>query len=112
MDEEQLKDYHNGNLVFFDSTVTIEGPRGEEIGHDSLGESCYYADKIQDFYTAHRHPDPFQRNSSIMREARGKNVVICHYFPSMVREACARAREYMNKQISNYQDVLALERRV
>lgn len=61
-----------------------------EIGRDVLGGCSYRS--FEEFYTAHRDPDPMNRNCSIMRASRGENVSICHYFPDMVRKAIRDAR--------------------
>jgi hypothetical protein len=61
-----------------------------ELASDYLGGCAY--NSVREFYTAHRDTDPMNRNCSIMRAARGENVVICHYFPSMVQEAVSAAR--------------------
>lgn len=82
----------SGEYVAFASHVVVELD-GEEIARDSLFGSVYAADRVEEFWTAHRDPDPMNRNCSIMREARGANVVICHYFPSMVATACQEARD-------------------
>jgi hypothetical protein len=81
-----------GEYVAFDSVVTVELD-GEEIGRNSLCGSVYVSDGVASFYTDHRCDDPMNRNCSAMRAARGDNVVICHYFPDMVSQAIAEARE-------------------
>ena len=91
MDDEQRESVAIGRLVFFDTRISVY-KNGKRIGETWLGESCYYDDEMQDFITAHRDADPMNRNSSIMRAAKGDNVVICHYFPSMVKEAIDDAR--------------------
>lgn len=89
----------NGELVAFDSLVRVWliNPHGEdfEIAWDSLGGSVYGADSYDEFFKAHRDSDAMNRNCSLMRDARGANVVICHYFPDMVRNAIRAARETM-----------------
>lgn len=84
----------SGEYVAFESSVIVELD-GEEIGRDSLYGSVYSADSVSEFWTAHRDSDPMNRNCSIMRAARGENVVICHYFPDMVRSAVREAREHV-----------------
>lgn len=81
----------SGEYVAFDSTVEVELD-GVVIAHNTMGGSVYSADTVAEFFTAHRDPDPMNRNCSIMRAARGANVVICHYFPGMVAEAIEDAR--------------------
>jgi hypothetical protein len=85
-----VDDIRNGRIAWFDARVRISTD-GRELGADYLG-GCAYGD-ISDFYTEHRVADPLDRNSSIMRASRGSNVYICHYFPSMVGEACREARK-------------------
>jgi hypothetical protein len=65
---------------------------GREIATDYLGNCVYVS--ADDFARGHRDPDPMNRNCSAMRAARG-NVSICHYFPGMVSEAVAYARNYL-----------------
>ena len=84
----------SGEYVAFDSRVVIELD-GIEIASDSLGGSIYVADDIADFWRAHRDADPLNRNCSVMRAARGGNVVICHYFPGMVAQAIDEARRVL-----------------
>lgn len=86
----------SGEYVAFDSRVTVHLD-GQEVGSDSLGGSVYAADEVDTFWTDHRCPDPLDRNCSIMRKARGTNVVICHYFPDMVHQAIADARNTLAK---------------
>ncbi len=82
----------SGEYVAFDSDVEISlNANGAVIARDSLGGSVYAADEVADFYTAHRDPNPMNRNCSLLRAARGK-VNICHYFPDMVRTAVQEAR--------------------
>ncbi|RWF33768.1 hypothetical protein [Mesorhizobium sp.] len=81
----------SGEFVAFDSAVIVELD-GEEIARNTLGGSVYDSDRVAEFWTDHRCSDPMNRNSSIMRAARGSNVSICHYFPDMVREAIGEAR--------------------
>lgn len=68
--------------------VTVDG---RELSVDYLGNSIY--EDVTKFVTAHRDPNPMNRNCSIMRAARGGNVCICHYFPGMVSEAISAARK-------------------
>lgn len=83
-----------GEFVAFDSAVTVSLD-GREIAADYLGASVYAADDVAEFWTAHRDPDPMNRNCEAMRAARG-NCSICHYFPSMVSEAIAQARDALS----------------
>lgn len=70
-------------------TVTEKGS-GAVIGRDVLGGCSYRS--FEDFVGSHRDPDPMHRNCSIMRAARGENVVMCDYFPGMIAEAVKDAR--------------------
>lgn len=82
-----------GEIIAFDSAVEVVF-RGEVIGADYLGGSTYYEHSAAEFWTAHRDPNPMNRNCSLYRAARGENCVICHYFPEMVRQAIAAARAH------------------
>ena len=82
----------SGEFVAFSSAVSVSVD-GEELATDYLGGSVYEFGKESEFWTAHRDRNPMNRNCSAMREARGDNVVICHYFPGMVAEAIGEARE-------------------
>ncbi len=88
--EEDIEAVLNGSVEWFIASVVVY-KNGYEIGRDSLG-ACAYS-TIEEFYTSHRDTDPMNRNCSIMRAKHGKNVSICHYFPSMVAEAIADARK-------------------
>lgn len=97
-DGETQSQLDAGKLVAFDSSVTVrlKSPLARvspvPVGADYLGGSVYEYDNVKDFWTAHRDPDPMNRNCTIMRAAHGEKVSICHYFPDMVRQACAEAR--------------------
>lgn len=69
-----------------------------EIAADYLGGSGY--SDVREFVTAHRDPDPLNRNCSAMRAAKGANVVICHYFPGMVQQAIHEARQAIGRMQS------------
>lgn len=84
----------SGEYVAFDSLVRVYLD-GREISADALGGSVYVANEVSEFWTAHRSKDAMNRNCSIMRAKRG-NVVICHYFPDMVRIAVAEARKALS----------------
>ncbi len=79
----------SGEYVVFCAKVAVYLD-GREIATDYLGQ-CIYVD-AEEFVTGHRDTDPINRNCSIMRAARGGNVVICHYFPDMVSMAISEAR--------------------
>lgn len=84
----------SGEYVAFDSTVTVEFD-GEVIAENHLGGSVYAADDVAEFYTAHRD-SPAEYRNTLEQKAAGR--VICHYFPSMVAEACQEAREILRKR--------------
>lgn len=88
-DGETQDKLDSGEYVAFDSSVIVTCD-GREIGRDDLGGSVYAADEVPDFFTAHRDPDPNNRNTLAMA---ARNTVICHYFPEMVRNAIREARE-------------------
>lgn len=94
----------SGELIAFASRVIVEF-EGEEIGADYLGGSIYEADNKAAFWQDHRSADPMNRNCSVMRKARGEHVVICHYFPDMVRLAIQEARETMRERIEEAQSL-------
>lgn len=80
-----------GELIAFDSRVVVMLD-DREVGFDSLGGSVYTADNIKDFWRAHRTSSIDGRNTLAMKERR---VVICHYFPDMVRQAINNARKLL-----------------
>lgn len=100
---EDIEAVHSGAVEWFCASVRVylkpeadsDPSEWSEISADYLG-SCAYK-SVREFYTSHRDPDPMNRNCSIMRAARGDNVVICHYFPSMVSEAVRNARLEMTR---------------
>lgn len=75
---------------WFCAWVVVWDEDDRPVAWDSLG-GCSY-NSFREFYTSHRDPDPMHRNCTLMRAARGDNVVICDCFPSMVREAVRAAR--------------------
>ena len=88
---EDVELVRSGQVEWFDASVAVKHlPTGIELGSDHLGCCSYY--DFESFFEGHRDKDPMNRNCSIMREAKGSNVVICHYFPSMVRESISAAR--------------------
>lgn len=91
-DGETRAGLESGALEAFDTRVSV-WLNGVKVGEDWLCESIY-ADPA-DFFADHRSADPMNRNCSIMRAARGDNVVICHYFPSLVQAAIADARAWL-----------------
>lgn len=84
----------SGEYIAFTSKVCVDLD-GVEIGSNWLSGSVYAANTVPEFWMAHRDPNPMHRNSSIMRAAKGDNVVVSHYFPGMVKEAIAEAREHI-----------------
>lgn len=91
-DGEVAENLDNGTYLAFDTRVSVWF-KGVMIAQDWLCQSIY-ADP-EEFFTSHRDPDPMNRNCSIMRAAKGENVAICHYFPSMVHEAVSMARAWV-----------------
>lgn len=81
---------NTGEYVAFDSCVRVEFG-GQEIAADYLGGSVYDRDNVAEFYTSHRDADPQNRNCTL------NNRNVGHYFPDMVREACAQARDWINQ---------------
>jgi hypothetical protein len=90
--EDLVNDIREGRCEWFQATVRVL-KNGHEIGRDHLG-GCSY-NSFREFYTSHREADEINRNCSLMRKARG-DIVICHYFPSMVREAIEDARNTLH----------------
>lgn len=88
-DAETVEDIRSGRVSWFGVRISVLLD-GCEVGSDFLG-GCSYEDP-PDFFKEHRDADPMHRNCSLMQEARGANVVICSYFPDMVREAISAAR--------------------
>ena len=94
--DEDVEAVRNGDVLWFDASVVVsvydwDRRDYQEIGRDSLGCCSYYS--VDDFVSGHRDADPMNRNCSLMRAARGGNVVMMHYFPSMVVEAIGEARK-------------------
>lgn len=85
----------NDPAAWFCAVVTVYAKNGEDtliyLAHNALG-GCSY-NSFEEFVASHRDPDPMNRNCSAMRIARGENVVICDYFPGMVREAVSDTRK-------------------
>ena len=94
-DGEIQRKLDNGAYEMFNSTVKVI-KNGHVVGTAYLGASVYDSNKIAEFWTAHRDPDPMNRNCSIMRAKSGEKVNICHYFPDLVREAIAEARKTLD----------------
>lgn len=86
-----------GDMVAFNSAVVVylncpSFPDDVELGRSSLCGSVYYRGQEREFWTAHRDPNPDNRNCTLMRAKRGQNVSMCHYFPGMVQDAILEAR--------------------
>lgn len=80
----------DGDFVAFDSDVKVLLD-GHEIACESLGGSVYDADKVHEFWTMHRSPNPMHRNCTIRRAKQPGTIG--HYFPDMVRTAIRAARK-------------------
>lgn len=93
IDDSETRDkLESGEYEAFDVQVTVSF-NGAVIGRNALHGSIY--SDPREFFTDHRSADPMNRNCSLMRAAHGDNVSICHYFPDMVSEAIAEARQWM-----------------
>lgn len=100
-DGSALEGLNNGTLTAFTAEVIVRHrDTGLRLGSDSLS-GCIYS-SVDEFVTGHRDTDPMNRNCSIMRAARGENVVICHYFPDMVRSAIHEARNTLRDLKAGY----------
>jgi hypothetical protein len=93
-DGETQRKLDAGEYVAFESRVFVYLD-DQVVGVDYLGGSVYEEDRANEFFTAHRDPDPMNRNCSLMRAAGGANAAVCHYFPGMVAEAIADARSHL-----------------
>jgi hypothetical protein len=85
----------SGRYLGFCARARVLDGEGAVLSEDYLGNCIYRS--LEEFGGSHRDPDPLNRNSSIMRERRGGNAVICHYFPDMVRTACREARRTLRR---------------
>ena len=92
--KETIDAVHNGELEWFSARVVVLLDGDLEIAYDSLG-CCVYVD-ADEFYTAHRDPDPMNRNCTIMHAEKGEDIFIGHNFPDMVRGVVADARRYVS----------------
>lgn len=95
-DAETVRQIRAGTYTWFCAAVRVfhRANRRHDwklVATDYLG-GCAYKSAME-FCTSHRGADLMDRNCTIMRAARGVNVSICHYFPSMVSEAIAEARK-------------------
>lgn len=93
--DEDIEAVRNGSVEWFCASVVVELD-GREIGRDSLGGCAYTT--VREFYEAHRDSDAMNRNCSVMRAVKGNNVLMCHYFPDMVRIAISEARKTLAKR--------------
>lgn len=87
-DEETLDKLERGVYVNVMFRVRVLH-HGREIGSAILGNSVY--ENVREFGTAHRDPDPANRNCM----ATNAKHSIGHYFPDMVREAINEARSFI-----------------
>lgn len=94
---EDIEFARSGNdAAWFCAAVeVIEKKSGAVIGRDALGGCSYFS--FEDFVAPHRDPDPMNRNCGAMRAARGHNLAISHYFPSMILQAVGEARSTINR---------------
>ena len=83
--DDDIEAVRNGDIAWFVARVSVYLD-GERLASDTLGGCAYKT--IREFYTAHRDLDPANRNTIETL----KTHTICHYFPSMVREAVSQAR--------------------
>ena len=90
-DPSDVDQAREGGSAWFAATVRVyrrlSDDRYVELGADHLG--CCSYDTFDDFVTGHRRGSDDQRNT-LATKARG--VVICHYYPDMVRQAIEQAR--------------------
>lgn len=89
-----------GGYVAFCARAQAFDPEGRLLAADYLG-NCIY-ESLEEFGSAHRDPDPLNRNSSIMRAKRGQHTAIGHYFPDMVRIVCRGARAALRAHAALY----------
>lgn len=87
-DGETQAKLDSGEYVAFDSAVIVYLD-GREIASDHLGGSVYAWNEMSDFWTAHRDPNPANRNCAANAYRVG------HYFPDMVYNAISEARAYL-----------------
>jgi hypothetical protein len=79
---------NRGDMVLFDSTVSVWDRQTDKVlGQSSLGNSVYELGLESEFWTGHRDRDPKNRNCTI------NPCQVGHYFPDMIREAIAEARQ-------------------
>lgn len=69
-----------------------EKQSGAIIGRDVLGGCSYLS--FDDFVSSHR-TSPYESRNTLATKAR--NTVYCYYFPSMVAQAIAEARETISR---------------
>ena len=101
--DEGIESVRSGSVEWFIAIVEVYGTDNELLGSDYLGGCAYKT--IREFISQHRDRDAMNRNSSIMRAARGQNTVICHYFPDMVKQAIADARLTIAKRSDSYSGI-------
>lgn len=95
-EQEDIDAVREGRVEWFCAFVSVWAGADEDgltyLAHDVLG-GCAYS-TFREFYTSHRDADPANRNTLALK---AQNRAICHYFPSMVSEACAAARVELAK---------------
>lgn len=91
--QEDIDAVRNGAVAWFGARVAVYLD-DVRIAWDYLGGCAY--ETVREFYTAHRDPDPMNRNCEAYRAVRGENSAICHYFPGMVSEAISEARKWLD----------------
>ena len=97
---EVARDLESGRYTAFCARAQVLDAEGRVLAADYLS-NCI-SGSFAEFGSSHRGPDPLNRNSSIMRAARGSNTVICHYFPDMVRIVCREARAALRAHAALY----------
>ncbi len=90
----------SGRYAAFCARAQVLDAEGRVLAADYLG-NCI-CESTAEFGSAHRDPDPLNRNSSIMRAKRGSQTVICHYFPDLVRGVCRGARAALRAHAALY----------
>ncbi len=85
----------SGEYVAFDTQVVIHFD-GLKIADEWLCGNVYAFGEEDQFFSDHWRSEDLYRNCEAMRAKRGHNAVICHYFPSMVKEAVSQARKFLN----------------
>lgn len=90
--DEDIEAVRSGAVDWFCAVVEVQDREsGEVLGSDVLGACAYKS--ARDFVTGHRDPKPENRNcfATLVKHT------ICHYFPSMVGQACSEARKTLRR---------------